>query len=76
MRKMASVIVHNCKEFDENKEKYGWRGHNIPKEIYSCGGAIDEIQYNEKANLWHTYNNEYATIINFCPFCGIKLEIK
>lgn len=38
------------------------------------GVAIDYIYFNDKDSQWVATNDEYATAINFCPFCGEKLQ--
>ena len=38
------------------------------------GDAITRIDWDEEKKLWFASNDEYATSINYCPWCGKKLE--
>lgn len=43
------------------------------------GCAFDAIEYGEFSRIsnrrgWVAHNEEYGTFINYCPFCGVKLE--
>ncbi len=62
-------MKHQCKEREELNEKYDY---SITSSL-GYGEAIGKIVFSEEYKIWHTDNDEYATIINFCPFCGIKL---
>jgi hypothetical protein len=42
--------------------------------ISNYGPAIGYIEYVEKGNFWVTHNDEYATVIKYCPFCGEELK--
>ena len=52
---------HDCMPGTENGR------HIFPSDAY--GGAIEFCEENEKGELW-CGNGEYATRVNFCPFCG------
>lgn len=62
-------MKHKCQEKEYLYNKYDY--HTIRQLGY--GEAIGEIKYSEEFKLWHTDNDEYASPINFCPFCGINL---
>jgi hypothetical protein len=48
--------MHNCEA-------------STPSEAY--GAAISHCSENELGELWVT-NDEYASRVNFCPYCGHK----
>lgn len=67
-------IIHDCGLCPEVKmgvddfyDKY--------EDLYCCGQAISEIYYNTYHQKWVATNNEYNSIINYCPWCGVKLKI-
>lgn len=39
------------------------------------GLAVDYCQENEHGELW-VGNGEYASRVNFCPFCGYKAPLQ
>ena len=41
---------------------------------YLYGEAVTEIIYYEDDKVWLASNDEYGTVIRYCPFCGINLE--
>lgn len=43
-------------------------------DISNYGPAISDIEYTEEGNFWVAHNDEYVTVIKYCPFCGEKLE--
>jgi hypothetical protein len=46
---------------------------NGSKDHITCGEAITSvIRVNGK---WFAYNDEYATEIRYCPFCGLDLKL-
>ena len=49
--------------------------HHCEKELpfAEYGQAIDECEGNDKGELWVS-NGEYASQVNFCPFCGTKAK--
>lgn len=55
----AHLRMDTEKIFDES---------NIPQ----WGPAVSQII--KVSNVWFAYNDEYATPILYCPFCGVKLE--
>ena len=52
---MTNKTLHHCK------------GHDFPSGFY--GSAIHECIEDENGEFW-VDNGEYATQVNFCPFCG------
>lgn len=42
--------------------------------ISHYGEAIVYIEYVEDGDFWVAHCDEYATVIKYCPFCGIELE--
>jgi len=45
-------------------------------DIKACYGAsFEHIFYSELQETWFLGNGEYYTKINYCPCCGIKLEV-
>ena len=52
---------HYCAELNESASS----GH---------GPAITEISCDSFSDVWEAGNDEYASSIKFCPFCGEKLE--
>lgn len=38
------------------------------------GAAVDDVDEHEDGALWVS-NREYATQVNFCPFCGYKAKV-
>lgn len=42
---------------------------------YFYGEAITEIIYHEEDKVWLASNDEYATVIRYCPFCGSLLRV-
>jgi len=59
-------VSHKC-------PKWSWEeyGRHSPEHGQAIGG---EIYYNHVEKSWWVSNDEYATKVNFCPFCGICLE--
>jgi hypothetical protein len=57
------MIEHICdrKELGTDKE-------------YLYGEAVTEIIYHIQDKVWLASNNEYGTIIKYCPFCGVLLS--
>lgn len=39
------------------------------------GSAVDRCKEKENGQLW-VENSEYATQVNFCPFCGYKAKVE
>lgn len=54
------MILHRCEG-------------DLPKDAY--GSAVDFCIENEKGELWAS-NDEYASQVNFCPYCGFKARIQ
>jgi len=67
---------HNCKEWTDSIIEMDRIRGNTPKAIYYYGPAITKIEFIEDTGAWVAHCDEYATIINFCPFCGMKLRYK
>ncbi len=48
--------------------------------IQSCrlySYAFSTIEYNSQCNVWLARDGHGgATVVNFCPWCGLKLEIQ
>jgi len=42
---------------------------------YLYGEAVTEISYYEEDKVWLASNDEYATVIKYCPFCGVRLDL-
>ena len=59
-----SFIEHKC----EDSKK-------CMKIHYVHGTAYDSIFYDPSTEHWFVGNGEYYTKINYCPCCGIKLEV-
>lgn len=58
-------LQHWCDERDEVTSAEG---------PYWFGNAITKIEYSIKYKTWYANaNNEYATVIRYCPFCGQDL---
>lgn len=41
----------------------------LPSDSY--GGALNECREDDQGRLWVS-NGEYASAVNFCPYCGYK----
>ena len=63
-------MKHLCKEFEENKG----RTYGMKMSIPNYGPAISRIEYVKEHLCWVAHCDEYATAINYCPFCGEKLQ--
>lgn len=50
------IMFHKC--------EYG-----LPSDAH--GGAIDTCEENDDGEFWVS-NGEYASQVDYCPFCGIK----
>lgn len=58
--------IHKCKEHQQRD----WPPLDYDYE------AIDKIMYYEIEQRWiATTAGQYATFIDYCPFCGVKLPI-
>jgi hypothetical protein len=55
---------HNCSSFGE-----------CIKIKCNYGASFDHIFYSEMQKVWFLGNREYYTKVNYCPCCGIKLEV-
>jgi hypothetical protein len=76
---MDRQILHICDELSKiNKAmEDGVLDHS-----FHYGMAITHIEYSarhdnklrEPARGWVAHNGEYGTFINYCPFCGARLE--
>lgn len=54
---MADLERHECRR---RGGKYRMRGH-----------AIDDCDEDARGFFW-VWNDEYASPVNYCPFCGMK----
>jgi hypothetical protein len=45
----------------------------LPKDGY--GQAVSSCGENEDGSLWVS-NDEYASQVNFCPYCGFKAKVQ
>ena len=64
---------HKCKQMEQSHEmayEYGIKMTGIPNH----GPAISYVEYAPDLNAWVAHYNEYATVIEYCPFCGIHLR--
>lgn len=62
-------LIHECPEFDRC-----WDGITAGL-IGGYGEAIgDKLYFREHGGFWVADNGEYASVIRFCPFCGIELR--
>jgi len=59
-------IIHECDEMGPKELRFA-------KPMGSYGQAITNIEYHEGGG-WVANNDEYLTVIFFCPFCGIELD--
>lgn len=67
-------MKHNCMEWSNAVIKIDAILNRDFPEVISCyGPAISKIEYVEKFDTWVAHCDEYATFINFCPFCGKEL---
>ena len=58
-------VVHQCKFTPKQSQC----------EDYQFGEAIsNEIFYNKYHNNFLISNDEYCSIINFCPYCGMNFK--
>ena len=55
-------VVHKCSNKKIKK--------SVPGSFY--GLPITTIE--QVDGIWIGHNNEYGSSINFCPWCGVKLE--
>lgn len=65
--------LHKCKAH----LKAGRKAHHKQDEfraLPSYGDAVGSIVFSLDMDCWLAFNDEYATIINYCPFCGKELE--
>lgn len=62
-------------DYKPNVPKGKIRGHrcegSLPEAVY--GSAIASCYEDETGKLWIT-NEEYASQVNFCPYCGFKAK--
>lgn len=78
MKEPKELIIHSC-EKNERKEcldKWNW---DVRKEIVNAGvsdygPAVGKIVYIPSIDAWIASNDEYATIVRFCPWCGKELK--
>jgi len=63
-------MEHKCKKMEEC-HKASRENHN---HIGGYGCAISNIEYSDDAKRWYAHNNEYTSIVNYCPFCGLGLK--
>ena len=53
------------------RNKYIDDGYRFPNDYY--GNAIEKCVEREDGTLW-VDNSEYATRVNYCPFCGYRAK--
>ena len=57
---------HNCRDTFSRLNQ----GHNL-----AYGDAIyGRLYFYEDIGHWVVTNAEYATVVAFCPFCGVELS--
>lgn len=67
------MIEHNCGKRPEDKmEDREW--YSKYNHLYHYGVAFYCIYFDETTHKWIATNDEYSCIINYCPWCGLKLE--
>lgn len=59
---------HNCVE----RSVIDQRDLDLSNHI-QYGNNIGKIIYLDDIDKWIATNYEYSTIINYCPFCGLRL---
>ena len=68
-------MEHICDEFIEMSGEFNSEEeHGKIFDSGNYGPSIASIIGSKKSGKWFAYNDEYATQINFCPFCGKKLS--
>lgn len=65
--------THRCREHLEVNKKTYYKRQAL-RALPSYGGAVGNIIFDFYVNCWLAFNDEYASIINYCPFCGKELE--
>lgn len=63
---MSDPIKHDCDVIEQHEE------YAFEHEFY--GNAIAYVEWDSNAKVWYVHNNEYCTVIRFCPWCGTKLQ--
>ena len=71
---MESKVVKKHKCNPPPKSDYEFGEMIKAAGIINYGGAIGYIKYVEEGNFWVAHNDEYTTVIKYCPFCGEKLK--
>jgi hypothetical protein len=64
---MSIIAVHECK-----KSKDDFPGVEETPDLICYGPIIHGIEKTKTG--WIAHNDEYASYIKFCPFCGEKLS--
>ena len=65
--------THHCEKYKNLIKEVGELGSE--KQHYMFGNAItDSIHNFEDSKFWWIDNDEYASPILFCPFCGLELK--
>lgn len=67
---IKSNTTHDCQLFNDAHKLY----RELDYKAREHGTLISSIYYYEPNNVWMASCDEYAISINYCPFCGIKLE--
>ena len=65
-------LKHRCEEMVE-LEKAELNMDLKAQWISRHGPAVRYMQYVFNENKWVAHCDEYATLIEYCPFCGMKL---
>jgi hypothetical protein len=66
-------MKHTCEQMDLSRRNNIGRIISGNKLIPNHGPAIVYIEYVPDMDIWVAHCDEYASIINYCPFCGEKL---
>jgi hypothetical protein len=65
-------MKHECKQMAQSCEEKGSYGRLVG--VADFGPSIRYIEYLDDPGVWVAHCDEYATIIEYCPFCGIYLR--
>jgi len=70
VRTMTNKTQHLCEELKAINERR--TNEDFSDQASSLGMAITHIE--KTGDRWEAHNEEYGTFVNYCPFCGVRLE--
>jgi hypothetical protein len=71
-KQISAEAVHHCEAGERLREETRETQDAEAREAL-WGHALVHVEY--AAGRWWAHNEEYSSIIRFCPWCGVDLQV-